>query len=356
MVYISKLMATARFDMLKTFARDALANEPLAIGSEDETSLLLTALMFNIKDKDKIHNVLDELDLLSKRLPNFYNECINLKAKAMTLITLQYAKKGESIEEWLGKLKQNLGSESQGYTRLMRLISLYMKSPEYCDLICEGKWVNFRRDVFSLVERISLTFAPDVQEEMEGTQDVVLIGNNIGEENISDGLVNKDSCGSLPDDSVCIIEVEKTDSAMEGDDEIDFVESSERKVTTDDVPSDVTTDDEPVVNRIKKFLENDNTSDAVSDDSDFENVPSFSPKYRPIPSKTLTSKIMWSDENVKLLIDGVNRLGEGNWISILKYNKFPSCINNNQIRYKWRNLVKFDHVRKIKGQWVLMKR
>ena len=50
----------------------------------------------------------------------------------------------------------------QGYTRLMRLISLYMKSPEYCDLICEGKWVNFRRDVFSLVERISLTFAPDV--------------------------------------------------------------------------------------------------------------------------------------------------------------------------------------------------
>ena len=34
---------------------------------------------------------------------------------------------------------------------------------------------------------------------MEGTQDVVLIGNNIVEENISDGLVNKDSCGSLPD-------------------------------------------------------------------------------------------------------------------------------------------------------------
>ena len=60
----------------------------MAIGSADETSLLLTALMFNIKDKDKIHNVLDELDLLSKRLPNFYNECINLKAKAMTLVCM----------------------------------------------------------------------------------------------------------------------------------------------------------------------------------------------------------------------------------------------------------------------------
>ena len=35
---------------------------------------------------------------------------------------------------------------------------------------------------------------------MEVTQDEVLIGNNIEEENISDGLVNfKDSCGSLPD-------------------------------------------------------------------------------------------------------------------------------------------------------------
>ena len=67
---------------------------------------------------------------------------------------------------------------------------------------------------------------------------------------------------------------------MEGDDEIDFVESSERKVTTDDVPvseGEVTTDDESVVNRIKKIWENDNTSDAISDDSDFENVPSFSP-------------------------------------------------------------------------------
>ena len=79
---------------------------------------------------------------------------------------------------------------------------------------------------------------------------------------------------------------------MEDDDEIDFVESSERKATTDDVPvsereattddvpvseREATTDDVPVVNMIKKCLENDDTSDAISDDSDFENVPSFSP-------------------------------------------------------------------------------
>ena len=74
----------------------------------------------------------------------------------------------------------------------------------------------------------------------------------------------------------------------------------------------------------------------------------------PMPAKRQSRRInLWSPGLTQKLIDGVNRLGVGNWAGILLLKKFPSDFNNNTLRYKWKNLIKYNHIIRKGSKWMM---
>lgn len=46
-------------------------------------------------------------------------------------------------------------------------------------------------------------------------------------------------------------------------------------------------------------------------------------------------------------------VGEGRWVEIMKIENFPPQFNNHNIRWKWQNLKKYNHVQKEGSKWQL---
>lgn len=62
----------------------------------------------------------------------------------------------------------------------------------------------------------------------------------------------------------------------------------------------------------------------------------------------------WSTELTKKLVDGVNIYGVGPWNTILALG-FPAWVTGQKLKDKWRNLVKFVHIRKTAtGKWIML--
>ena len=62
----------------------------------------------------------------------------------------------------------------------------------------------------------------------------------------------------------------------------------------------------------------------------------------------------WTPKLTRKLVDSVNVYGVGSWTAILSLG-FPPEITGMKLKDKWRNLVKFTHVRKTaNGRWVLL--
>ena len=64
-------------------------------------------------------------------------------------------------------------------------------------------------------------------------------------------------------------------------------------------------------------------------------------------------KNRWSAESVNKLLEGVNLYGEGKWSSIYRSFTFPDNINTMKLKDKWRNLVKYNYVKKSGGKYIL---
>ena len=64
-------------------------------------------------------------------------------------------------------------------------------------------------------------------------------------------------------------------------------------------------------------------------------------------------KNRWSAESVNKLLEGVNLYGEGKWSSIYRSFTFPDNINAMKLKDKWRNLVKYNYVKKSGGKYIL---
>lgn len=76
----------------------------------------------------------------------------------------------------------------------------------------------------------------------------------------------------------------------------------------------------------------------------------------PSPKKPkLNHRRVWTESNVKYLVKGVNQFGEGSWTSILMtYGvDLPANTNGVALKDKWRNLIKYNHIIKEKGKWIV---
>lgn len=86
----------------------------------------------------------------------------------------------------------------------------------------------------------------------------------------------------------------------------------------------------------------------------------FVPAAVAVSSKILTRRrknrdsYEWTAELTKKLVNGINLYGAGSWNLILSLG-FPSWVTGMKLKDKWRNLVKFVHVRKTTtGKWIIL--
>lgn len=77
----------------------------------------------------------------------------------------------------------------------------------------------------------------------------------------------------------------------------------------------------------------------------------------PLPKKPKQDykRRVWTKSNVKYLVKGVNQFGEGKWMTILMtYSAgLPANTNGVALKDKWRNLIKYNHIIKERGKWIM---
>ena len=64
-------------------------------------------------------------------------------------------------------------------------------------------------------------------------------------------------------------------------------------------------------------------------------------------------KKVWPDQAVDDLLNGVNLYGVGKWSKVITAFSFPENFNNVKLKDKWRNLIKYNHVKCCDGKYIL---